>query len=195
MTPHLFIVFCECMGVHVSDTVGVCHQVNEPDNTVAPVEILKVDDANEVAEDEAPIKHGVNGDVEGVTSGGSEGADLDLADQTLVEDLSQDADSSVIREVTVGTIPLLGSLLSILFCFGFNPSPLFFLSLLLLPHHLFFGRSGEVVCSFQSHICSLCDRTSLSKSWTPTPRGLLLRTTEVIRFLNQSLVSCFLVTL
>ena len=81
----------------------VC-QVNEPDHTLVPVEIPKLDDASEVAEDKAPIKDALNGDVEGDTSGGFEGADLDLADQTLVEDLSRDADTSVIQEVAVSGI-------------------------------------------------------------------------------------------
>lgn len=98
----------------------VCRQVNEPCNTVAPVEIRKVDDApDEVTEDKAPIEHGVNGDVEGVTSRGSEEADLDLADQTLVEGLSRDADTSVIQEVSVSGIPLLDLSLSILVRFWF----------------------------------------------------------------------------
>ena len=92
---------CERVGVHVSD---VCCQVNESDNTIVPVEIRKVEDAGEVVEDKAPIKHGVNGDVEGTTVAGSEGADLDLADQTLVGDLSHDADTPVVREVAVSRV-------------------------------------------------------------------------------------------
>ena len=63
-------------------------QVNEVDNVMTPVEIPKADDADEVSEDNVPIKNEVNGDVEETTSGGFEGADLDPADQTLVEGVS-----------------------------------------------------------------------------------------------------------
>ncbi|KAF9791018.1 hypothetical protein BJ322DRAFT_421677 [Thelephora terrestris] len=68
--------------------------VNEPDNTV---EIRNVDD--DAGEDKVPIKHEANGDVGGTASGGTDGADLDLADQTLVEDVSRDADVSLIQEI------------------------------------------------------------------------------------------------
>ena len=45
-----------------------------------------------------PIKHEVNGDVDGATSGVSEGVDLDPADQTLVEEVS------VIHEIAVSGV-------------------------------------------------------------------------------------------
>jgi hypothetical protein len=51
-----------------------------------------------------PIKHEANGDVGGTVSGGTDGADLDLADQTLVEDVSRDADVSLIQEIAVSGI-------------------------------------------------------------------------------------------
>lgn len=79
----------------------VCCQVDEQDHTPVSVEIRKGDDVGEGVEGKAPIKHGANGDVEGATSGGFEGADLDPADQTLVEGVSQDADTSAIQEFTV----------------------------------------------------------------------------------------------
>lgn len=83
----------------------VYRQVNEPDHTLVPVEIQKVDDANEVAQEaKAPIKDAANGDVEGDTSCMSKGADLDFTDQTLVEGLSRDVDTSVIQEVAVSAI-------------------------------------------------------------------------------------------
>lgn len=85
-------------------------QVNEPDYTTAQVEIRKVDDdASEAVEDKAPIRHEGNGDVEGTASGGGGfgGADSDPADQTLVGDLSQDADASVVKEVAVSDFPIL----------------------------------------------------------------------------------------
>ena len=81
-------------------------QANEPDNTITavPVESLKAGDAGEVVEDNLPIKSGVNGDAEVNTSGGSDGADLDLADQTLVNEVSRDADTSIIQEIVVGGV-------------------------------------------------------------------------------------------
>jgi len=96
------------LGCTFSDVRGrVCWQVNEPDYAAVQVEIRKADDASEAVEDKAPIKHEVNGDVEGTTSGGVfEGTDLDLADQTLVGDLSQDADASVVQEIAVSVLPI-----------------------------------------------------------------------------------------
>ena len=92
-----------------------CCQVNEPDHAVVPVEVRNVD---EVVEDKAPINYGVNGDVKGITlSSGLEGADLDPADQTLVEGLSQDADTSVIQGTVVSDIP---HFVRLCLCFGFN---------------------------------------------------------------------------
>lgn len=84
-----------------TDGVEAMTLVNEADNTITavPVESLKADDAGEVAEDDLPIKDEVNGDAEVNTSGGSDGADLDLADQTLVEEVSRDADASIIQEI------------------------------------------------------------------------------------------------
>lgn len=94
----------------VSDVcgLGLFCQVNEPDHTVVPDEIRKADDAGEVVEGKAPINHEVNGDVEGAVSGGFEGADLDPTDQTLVADLSQEADVSVVQETAVSGIPVWG---------------------------------------------------------------------------------------
>ena len=91
----------------LTSVVGLVWQVNEPGYTVAPVEIRKGDDAGEAVDDKAPIKGEVNGDVEGNTSvGGFEGADLDPTDQTLVGDLSQDADASVVNEIAVSVFPI-----------------------------------------------------------------------------------------
>ena len=82
----------------------VCCQVDEQDHTPVSVEIRKGDDVGEGVEGKAPIEHGANGDVGGATSGGFEGADLDPADQTLVEGVSQDADTSAIQEFTVSPV-------------------------------------------------------------------------------------------
>lgn len=67
------------------------------------VEIQKGDDTDLVAEDKAPIKGEVNGDVEGAasTQGGFDEADLDPADQTLAGDVSQDVDTLVIKDIDV----------------------------------------------------------------------------------------------
>jgi hypothetical protein len=74
----------------------ICRQVNEADNTITPVEIPKAGSSDEAtAEDNAPIKYEVNGDVERTTSGGREGTDLDPADQTLVGEVSVIQDISV----------------------------------------------------------------------------------------------------
>ena len=108
-----------------------------------PVEIRKVDDAGEDSEGKAPIKHEADGNVEEAAFGGSERADLDLADQTLVEDSSRGADTS---EIAVSGVLLLASILS-LSGFGFDlllRFPLFFIPLLLPPRSL--GRPGVVVC-------------------------------------------------
>lgn len=75
-----------------------------------PVEIRKVDDAGEDSEGKAPIKHEAKSDIEDAASGGSERADLDLVDQTLVEDLSRGADTA---EVAVSGALLLASILSL----------------------------------------------------------------------------------
>ena len=59
------------------------------------------------------IKDEVDGDVEEETSGGTGGADLDPADQTLVGDAPRpDADVSAIPEISVSWV----------FCFGFGTS-------------------------------------------------------------------------
>jgi len=143
----------------------VCCQVNESDNTVIPIEIGKVDDADEVVEDKVPIKHGVNGDVEGANSGGFEGADLDLADQTLVEDLSRDTDASVIQEISVSGISLLGLPLSFLVHFvqrfaSFSSSSASFTSAFCR----LIGRSRVLIPIFRFF---LCDRTLPSRPSMP----------------------------
>lgn len=85
---------------------GCIVQVNEREqsDTVIPVDAgaEKGDDADEGME---PIKGEVNGDVEGGVAGGaSDGADLDPADQTLVGDVSQDPDLSLIKEIVVSGV-------------------------------------------------------------------------------------------
>ena len=82
-------------------------------------EIHKVDDAGEDSEGKAPIEHEANSDVEEVVPSGSEGADLDLADKTLVEDPPRGADISVIQDVAVGGVLLLASALSVHLSFWF----------------------------------------------------------------------------
>ena len=186
---HSFPSLLNVMEYTFTDVRGRdCRQVNEPDQTVVPVEIQKVDDANDVVGDKAPIRREVNGDVdvEGATSGGSEGVDLVPADQSLVGELSQDADTSVIQEIPVRGIPVLGTPSPLLVRFwGFDALPCFSLPLFCVG--AFFARSSRVLCSSRSSIRSLCDRMFPSRSPTPMPgRRSWLRKMRVMSFPSPS---------
>jgi hypothetical protein len=144
--------------------------------------------------DKAPIEDIVNGDsdVEGDASGGSEGADLDLADQTLVEGLSRDVDTSVIQEVSVSAIPhfwihpypfLSGLRIDASFPFFVFPFPLFCFRDL--------WAIGCIRVLIQIFRLFLCDRAFPSRSSMQMPRRRSWsRRMRTIRFLSPSLVSC-----
>lgn len=167
----------------------VCRQVNEADNTNAPVEIPKPDDADEAPEDNLPIKREVNGDVEGTTSGGSEleGADLDPADQALVETVSaiQEIDVSGVSAFRLESFSI--HFLGLYFwVWGVStPCLVYSFPLLLLPLSLLF----VFVCSFLIFRLAVDVRVFLSRFPVPKPsRRSLSR--RVMRFLNPLLVSC-----
>ena len=153
---HLLSLSSECVGVYtfLTSVAGSVWQVNEPNYTISQVEIRKVDDdASEAVEDKAPIRREVNGDVEGANSGGGVfgGADLDPADQTLVGDLSQDADASVVKEVAVSGFPMLDSSSYLPLSTSVRRVAFFYSSVSLFASACLWRSSGSV-CSFRSFI-------------------------------------------